>query len=105
MALTLAACASTPLATPNAMAGRWKLTAPNAPFCDMSFDGEPGAKQGSVVPDGGCPGDMFRSRSWALANDTLTIGDDKGRPLATLSHAGSGFRGSSAAGLPVTLKR
>jgi Protease inhibitor Inh len=105
MALTLAACASTPFAAPNAMAGHWKLSAPNAPFCDMSFDGEPGADQGTIRPDGGCPGEMFRSRSWALAKDTLTIGDDQGQPLATLQRAAGGFRGTSAAGLPVTLNR
>ena len=108
MALMLAACAGTPVAAPfaaTAMAGRWTLDAPNAPPCRMAFDGAPGARQGTIQPDGGCPGEMFRSRSWLLANDALTIDDGENRPLAILKRAANGFQGTSSAGLPVTLTR
>jgi hypothetical protein len=108
MALTLAACASDPIAAPLAaasMAGRWTLDAPNAPSCRMAFEGAPGARQGTILADGGCPGEMFRSRSWVLANDALTINDGENRPLATLKRAASGFQGTSSVGLPVTLAR
>jgi len=105
MALMLAACAGAPLAAPNAMAGHWKLSAPNAPFCDMSFEGEPGANQGTILPDGGCPGELFKSHGWVLAHGTLIINDAENRPLATLTRAGGRFQGTSTAGVPVTLKR
>jgi hypothetical protein len=48
------------------MVGRWFLAAPNGPPCGMSFGGAPGAQQGTVTPDGGCPGKIFTSRHWAL---------------------------------------
>ncbi|MEJ2375394.1 MAG: hypothetical protein P8Y71_08190 [Pseudolabrys sp.] len=68
MELTLAACASTPFAAQNkGMTGRWTLDAPHAPSCRMAFDGNSGANEGTILPDGGCPGDMFMSRRWALA--------------------------------------
>ena len=105
MALMLAGCAGAPFAAQNTMSGRWKLSAPNAPLCDMNFDGEPGADQGTIVPDGGCPGELFRSRSWVLAQNTLTIDDEQNQPLATLKLAGDGFKGTSSAGMPVTLTR
>ena len=105
MALMLAACAGAPFATQNAMAGRWKLSAPNAPFCDMNFEAEPGARQGTILPDGGCPGELFRSRNWVLAQNTLTIGDDQNQPLAKFKRVGGRFQGTSTAGLPVTLTR
>jgi hypothetical protein len=105
MALMLAACAGAPLPAQNAMSGHWKLSAPNAPFCDMNFEGEPGADQGTILPDGGCPGELFKSRTWVLAQNTLTIGDDQNRPLATLTLTGSRYQGTSASGMPVTLTR
>jgi Protease inhibitor Inh len=105
MTLMLAACAGAPFAAQNTMSGRWKLSAPNAPLCDMNFDGEPGANQGTIVPDGGCPGELFKSSQWLLAQDTLTIGDSQNQPLATLKLAAHGFQGTSTTGMPVTLTR
>jgi Protease inhibitor Inh len=105
MALMLAACAGAPLPAQNSMSGHWKLSAPNAPFCDMNFEGEPGADQGAILPDGGCPGEMFKSRNWVLAQNALTIGDDQNHPLATLKLTGSRFEGTSASGMPVALTR
>ncbi len=107
MTLMLAACASDqgPMASQSGMTDRWDLSAPNAPPCGMNFDGETAASQGTVVPDGGCPGEMYRSRTWVLANDTLTINDGESQPLATFKRAPVGFQGVSSAGAPVTLTR
>jgi hypothetical protein len=112
-ALMLAGCASSPLggATPAAtapavdMAGRWFLSVPNAPSCGMNFSGAPGAQEGTIAPQGGCPGDFFTSRHWTLAQDALTINDHQNRPLAQLTFAGGRFQGQAAAGTPVTLSR
>jgi len=111
MALMLAGCATEPFAAQEpaaanaGMPGRWILSAPNAPSCGMEFVGEPGASQGGIQPEGGCPGDFFMSRHWALAQNTLTIVDGEERPLATLTLAKDGFQGASVSGVPVTLAR
>ena len=116
IALTLAGCAggSSPFgdATPTAaaapefgMPGRWMLSAPNAPSCGMNFAGAPGAYEGTVVPDGGCPGRFFTSRRWVLTSGALTINDDEGNALAQFGFAGGNFEGKSTEGAPVTLER
>jgi hypothetical protein len=109
MALMLAACASGPVAAPVAtasMAGRWTLAAPNAPSCRMTFEQAPGqSDQGTIQPEGGCPGELFRSRVWALAHGSLMIDDAENKPLARLTLADNGFQGTSTAGMPVTLTR
>ena len=110
MALMLAGCAAEPFPAqapaPSAgMPGRWILSAPNAPSCGMEFEGEPGASQGAIQPDGGCPGNFFMSRQWALAQDTLTIATRDNEPLAQLKSSGGQFTGQSSTGMPVTLGR
>jgi len=116
IALSLAGCAgealslggSAPAAAPApnvAMAGRWMLAEPNAPACGMNFGAAPGAQEGSIAPEGGCPGNFFMSRHWTLAGGTLTINDNEYKPLAQLTLAGTAFQGQSAEGAPVTLTR
>ncbi len=113
IALMLGACASDQGPTPPTplpqtdMTGRWMLSAPNAPACGMEFDGTPGKLQGSIVPDGGCPGNFFMSKHWAFTQDTLklTIADNKNEPLAQLNLSGEQFTGQSKAGTPITLSR
>jgi hypothetical protein len=115
VALLLAGCAGgqslTTGGTANAqapdtgMAGRWMLTAPNAPMCGMNFRGPAGAREGSVAPEGGCPGKFFLSRRWKLDQETLVINDEEGNALATLSSADGQYRGQAAAGIAVTLAR
>jgi len=113
VALLLADCAGAPFGdsapaapTPaESMAGRWFLVAPNAPPCGMNFGGAPGAQQGSVTPDGGCPGKFFMSRRWTLDQNVLVINDEDNKPLANLSYAGNRFEGQAAAGMAVTLSR
>ena len=88
------------------MAGRWMLSAPNAPPCGMEFEGEPGRQDGVIRPDGGCPGTFLHEPPLeSLAQDTLTIVDDENKPLAELKLAEGGFAGQSTAGMPVTLAR
>ena len=111
IALSLAGCAGNPLGgsaapTPDTgMAGRWMLAAPNAPSCGMNFAGSPGAREGNVSPEGGCPEKFFMSRRWSLEQGTLAINDQDNQPLAQLSYAGGRFEGQSTAGTPVTLSR
>lgn len=84
------------------MAGRWFLTAPNAPPCGVTFSG---TQQGRVVPEGGCPGRFFLSRRWSLDGDTLTISDNDGEALGQLKLAGGKFEGQAVTGMTVTLSR
>ena len=88
-----------------AMAGRWMLSAPNAPACGMNFGGAPGAREGPVSPEGGCPGKFFLSRRWTTADGALIINDAENQPLAQFNFAGDRFEGQSTAGTPVTLAR
>ena len=114
VALMLAGCTGNPLgeATPVAaptrpllMNGRWILSIPNAPSCGMNFAGAAGGQEGTLVPEGGCPGNFFTSRHWALTQGALTIGDENGQPLAQLAFADGRFEGKATAGAPVTLNR
>jgi hypothetical protein len=111
IALLLGACATEQGPAPpppppqSDMTGRWMLSAPNAPPCGMEFEGAPGQMQGMLVPDGGCPGHLYLSRRWTFVQDTLTIADKDGQPLATLKLSDAQFTGQSAAGTPLTLSR
>ena len=110
LALMLAGCAggglttggSSPATAELGMPGRWILAAPGAPTCGMNFSG---ARNGKVSPEGGCPGNFYLSRTWALENDALVIKDEGDNTLARLPNAGGRFEGPSAAGLSVTLSR
>lgn len=97
--------ASAPPAPAIAMAGRWMLAAPNAPACGMHFKAAPGAREGAIQPEGGCPGDFFTSRHWTLDAGALTINDHEGKPLAQLNLTGGTFIGQSTTGTPITLRR
>ncbi len=112
-ALALGACATeqgpappTPLPQSD-MTGRWMLSAPNAPPCGMDFQGVPGQPQGTVTPDGGCPGNFYMSRRWTFTQDTLTltIADEDNQPLGQLALGDGRFTGKSTAGTPLTLQR
>ncbi|CAN0435938.1 unnamed protein product [Phaeothamnion confervicola] len=87
------------------MVGRWLLAAPNAPACGLNFSARPGATEGSVAPEGGCPERFFTSRRWTLQQGALTISDDDKNTLGQFSLGGDGFEGKSSAGTPLTLTR
>jgi hypothetical protein len=87
------------------MTGRWMLAAPNAPACGMNFTGRPGANEGNVAPEGGCPERFFTSRRWTLQQTALTISDDDNSALARFAFTGDRFEGKSDSGTALTLSR
>jgi hypothetical protein len=110
--------AATPLAAPGAtpnplrgappvsMAGRWTLNSPGAGACAMNFAGAQGAAEGTIAPEGGCPGNFFTSRKWVFEQDGLVIRDHTGKPLAQLAVVSpSRLDGQATGGQPVMLAR
>jgi hypothetical protein len=88
------------------MAGRWLLNAGGGGQCGMTFStASPTASDGTIAPEGGCPGKFFTSRKWSYDAFGLVIRDHTGAALARLSAAASGFEGKSSAGEPVALMR
>jgi hypothetical protein len=75
------------------LAGRWRFTAVGGGACFMKFGADVGAVQGSVAPEGGCPGKYFTSRKWTFEHDALIIRNHKDEPLAQLSFANGRFLG------------
>jgi len=108
-ASALAGCADNrangpPVSAPSAIAGRWTLSSPGAGSCAMTFAGGP--SEGTIAPEGGCPGNFFTSRKWSLERDSLVIRNHLGETLAQLkSGEGGRFDGQSTAGQAVTLSR
>jgi hypothetical protein len=91
---------------PVSMAGRWQLSSPGRGQCYMNFGAaSAAAAEGTVAPEGGCPGRFFTSRKWTYEQGNLVMRDHTGAPLAQLSDAGGRFDGKATAGDPVTLAR
>jgi hypothetical protein len=117
MSLALAGCASDqgvtgttlgarPGAPPEPMAGRWQLAAAGSSQCNMNFGGTPDAGEGTIAPEGGCPGNFYTSRKWTFEQGALVIRDHNGQPLGQLAPAAPGrFDGKATGGQPVTLSR
>jgi hypothetical protein len=119
--VTLAACATGPTPEPPAaaaapppsppppspppidLAGRWHFTAAAGGGCFMTFGEAPGAAQGTIAPEGGCPGNFFTSRKWTFEHDKLIMRDHKGDPLASLSFTAGHFEGQDNSGGTITL--
>ena len=100
------AAAARPSAPPVNMAGRWMLASPGRGQCNMTFRiASPDAAEGTIAPEGGCPGKFFTSRKWTFDSNGLSIRDHNSQPLAQLSAAGGSFGGKAATGEPVTLTR
>jgi hypothetical protein len=120
---TLAACASAPKPEPPPvaaapapppslpvptpppidLAGRWRLTAAAGGACVMTLGSAPGAGQGTIAPEGGCPGNFFTSRKWTFEHDALIIRDHKGEALGQLSFTGGHFEGKDNNGGTLSL--
>ena len=106
---------ATPLAAPGGgprgappvnMAGRWTLNSPGAGTCAMNFAGAQGAAEGTIAPEGGCPGNFFTSRKWVFEQEGLVIRDHTGKPLAQLAVVSpSRLDGQATGGQPVMLAR
>jgi hypothetical protein len=115
----LAGCASQPSTTsapasatpygapPEPVGGRWMFGAVGGPPpCVMTFGAQPGAGEGTIAPEGGCPGNFYTSRKWTFENGALVLRDHNGQPLGQLTQAGPGrFDGKMQNGQPVTLTR
>ncbi|HXZ46652.1 MAG TPA: AprI/Inh family metalloprotease inhibitor [Pseudolabrys sp.] len=102
---SLGSSAPAPAPIDATMVGRWILSAPNSPSCGLEFNGAPSARAGSVTPDGGCPGNFYMSRRWAMEGDALSITSEENQPVAQFKSAGTHFEGQSSAGTAVKLSR
>ena len=87
------------------LAGRWRVTETGGGACFMKFGDAPGAMQGTIAPEGGCPGNFFTSRKWTFEHDLLIIRDHKDEPLARLSFLSGRFEGHEASGAALSLSR
>jgi hypothetical protein len=121
--VTLAACATAPAPEPPPSApatpppapiltqppvdlgGRWKLTAAAGGACFMTLGEAPAATQGTIAPEGGCPGIFYTSRKWTFEHDALIIRNHKAEPLAQLSFTGGHFEGQGTDGAALSLSR
>jgi hypothetical protein len=100
------AAAPKPAAPPINMTGRWLLAGPDGKSCGMNFTAAPGAQNGKIAPEGGCPGNFFTSRQWAFDQGALVIYDHKEQPLARLASSDpSRFQGNATNGAAMTLSR
>ena len=102
--------ATAPVAAPGAppvnMAGRWLMSSPGRGQCHMTFvSPAPTAVEGTIKPEGGCPGKFFTSRKWTHDQAGLTLRDHTGQPLAQLAREGGGFQGKATGGEPIALLR
>jgi hypothetical protein len=98
--------ARAPTPPPFAIAGRWTLASPGKGQCAMTFGAtEGGATEGTIAPEGGCPGNFFTSRKWVFDHTGLSIRNHKNEALAQLAVAGGRFDGHATSGEPVTLSR
>jgi hypothetical protein len=94
-----------PTPPPVDLSGRWRFAAAAGGGCFMTLGDAAGAAQGTIAPEGGCPGNFFTSRKWTFEHDNLIIRDHKGEPLAQLSYTGGHFEGHDNSGGTITLSR
>ena len=65
----------------------------------------PTAIEGTIAPEGGCPGKFYMSRKWAYEQGAIMMRDHNGQPLAQLSSEGPGYQGKATSGEPAALSR
>jgi hypothetical protein len=101
-----AAARPAPTPPPVDMAGRWQFVSTAGGACAMVFAATPGSGEGTIAPQGGCPGKFFTSRRWTYDQDTLVLRDHKGEPLARLAFSPPArFEGQAAPGETISLSR
>jgi hypothetical protein len=71
----------------------------------MNFGSAAGANQGTIAPEGGCPGNFFTSRKWTFEHGMLIIRDHKGEPLAQFAVGGDRLDGQATSGTAMSLSR
>jgi hypothetical protein len=85
--------------------GRWTLSSSAGGACAMTFVAAAGG-DGSIRPEGGCPGKFFTSRKWSFEGGALVIRNHNGEPLVKLTAVSpTRYEGQSAAGQQVSLVR
>jgi hypothetical protein len=94
-----------PAPPPIELAGRWRLSQVGAAGCFMNFGSAPAADQGTIAPEGGCPGKFFTSRKWTFEHGVLIIRDHKSEALAQLSFANGRFDGQANGGAEISISR
>ena len=95
-----------PSAPPVNLSGLWTLDSPGHGQCRMTLGAAAAAgAEGTIAPQGGCPGKFYMSRKWTYDAAGLTIKDHTGKPLAQLTSEGGNFQGQATGGEPVTLMR
>ncbi len=93
-------------APPEPTGGRWQLAAPGLSQCAMTFGAAQGEGEGTIAPEGGCPGNFYTSRKWSFEQGSLVIRDHNGQPLGQLAQAAPGrFYGKATNGQQVLLSR
>lgn len=91
---------------PVEMTGRWVLASSGTGSCNMVFNSAVGALEGTVAPEGGCPGKLFISRKWTFEHNSLVLLNHNGEPLAQLGSSEPGkLEGRSTNGEPISLTR
>jgi Protease inhibitor Inh len=101
-----AAAKVTPTPPPIDMAGRWQLASTAGGACAMTFATTPGSGEGTIAPEGGCPGNFFTSRRWVYDQGALVIRNHTGASLASLAFSPPArFEGQTATGETVSLTR
>ena len=100
-----AAAPAQPAAVPADLAGRWMLSSPGRGQCRVTLGAPPNATEGTVAPEGGCPGKFFTSRKWSYEQGGIVLRDHNGKVLAQFAGNGNAFSGQAATGEPVTLSR
>ena len=97
---------SQPSAPPVPLAGRWLFSSPGRGQCNMTFgSANAAAAEGTIAPEGGCPGKFYMSRKWTYDQNGLTMRDHNGQTLALLAGEGGRFDGKAASGEQVALSR
>ena len=88
------------------MAGRWLLATDGAAGCTMNFTGSTRGHEGTIAPEGGCPGRFFTSRNWSYEQNAIIIRNHAGELLAQLNvTAADRLVGQGPNGEPVSLTR
>jgi hypothetical protein len=88
------------------MAGRWQLASTAGGACAMTFAASPGSPEGTIAPEGGCPGNFFTSRRWVFDQNALVIRNHTGATLASLAFSPPArFDGQGANGETISLTR
>ena len=72
----------------------------------MTFAATPGSGEGTIRPEGGCPGNFFTSRKWTFEDGALIMRNHNSEPLGQLRPSGAaGFTGDATNGQQVSLSR